>query len=140
MAERSADSIPVELCRVSAEGVQTIRLTVPSGATVGEALLRSGWLTVLGIDAAALRLDAAARRVDAPWAVAIVGRRVSLDEPLHPDDRVELLAPVVIDPMLARQRRAEHRRRLAGERRWARDRDPRLPARPVRTDQDAGAA
>jgi hypothetical protein len=52
---------------------------------------------------------------------------------------VELLAPVIIDPMLARQRRAEHRRKLAGERRWARDRDPRLPARPRRSDQDADA-
>lgn len=139
MDEGSGPMITVEVCRVSAQGIGHTWLTLPSGATVRDALRRTGWLEVQGIDEKRLESDAAARKVDAPWAVAIVGHRVGLDELLRDHDRVELLAPVIIDPMLARQRRAEHRRKLAGERRWARDRDPRLPARPRRSDQDADA-
>jgi putative ubiquitin-RnfH superfamily antitoxin RatB of RatAB toxin-antitoxin module len=139
MDEVAGPMITVEVCRVSAQGIGHTRLTLPSGATVRDALRRTGWLEAQGIDEKRLESDAAARKVDAPWAVAIVGHRVGLDELLRDHDRVELLAPVIIDPMLARQRRAEHRRKLAGERRWARDRDPRLPARPRRSDQDADA-
>ena len=139
MDEGAGPTITVELCRVSAHGTGHTRLSLPSGATVRDALFRTGWLEALGIDERLLEADVAARRADAPWVVAMVGHRVRLDEPLHDHDRVELLAPVIIDPMLARQRRAEHRRKLAGERRWARDRDPRLPARPRRSDQDADA-
>jgi putative ubiquitin-RnfH superfamily antitoxin RatB of RatAB toxin-antitoxin module len=139
MDEGAGPMITVEVCRVGAQGIEHARLSLPSGATVRDALRRTGWLEALSIDEQRLESDAAARKVDAPWAVAIVGHRVGLDELLHHHDRVELLAPVIIDPMLARQRRAEHRRKLAGERRWARDRDPRLPARPRRSDQDADA-
>jgi putative ubiquitin-RnfH superfamily antitoxin RatB of RatAB toxin-antitoxin module len=63
-------------------------------------------------------------------AVAVFGRRVPPGEPLHDGDRIELLPPLRVDPMVARRRRAEHRRRETGERRWARDRE--LPARPPR--------
>jgi len=139
MDEDTRPMISVEVCRVSGHGIGHIRLTLPDGATVRDALHRTGWFEPLQINEALLEADAAARRVNAPWVVAIVGHRVGLDETLHDHDRVELLAPVIVDPMLARQRRAEHRRKQAGERRWARDRDPRLPARPRRSDQDADA-
>jgi hypothetical protein len=45
------------------------------------------------------------------------------DTPLHDGDRIELLPPLTVDPKVARQRRAEHRRRERGERRWAPDRE-----------------
>jgi putative ubiquitin-RnfH superfamily antitoxin RatB of RatAB toxin-antitoxin module len=41
---------------------------------------------------------------------------------LHEHDRIELLPGLRVDPKIARQRRAEHRRREKGERRWAPDR------------------
>jgi len=130
----TAGLMPIELCRVTAQGWEVISLQVPEPSTVRQALVASGWFDRMDDstdgDAASIWRALQSRRIDAPWAVAIYGRRVGLDEPLHAHDRVELLAPVLVDPMVARQRRAEHRRREAGERRWARDRDPRLPRRP----------
>lgn len=124
----------IEVCRVTAQGWEVVSLRLPPQSTVWQALEASGWLVGMDGDAndgtASIWQALQARRVDGPWAVSIYGRRVGPDEPLHPHDRVELLAPVLVDPMVARQRRAEHRRREAGERRWARDRDPRLPRRP----------
>jgi hypothetical protein len=128
--------MPIDVCLVASSGVQHMRLQLPADATVMDALRACGWLPALGVDEAQLLSDITARRVDGVWAVAVFGRRVGPDERLHPYDRVELLAPVVVDPMLARQRRAEHRRRESGERRWARDRDPRLPRRPAVTSAD----
>jgi hypothetical protein len=66
---------------------------LPAGATVADAVARSGLVARYGIDRAAL-------------AFAIFGRRVRADAPLTDGDRVELTRPLEIDPMAARARRA----------------------------------
>lgn len=114
--------LQITVCRVEGAQIDQCALDLAEGSTVGDALAASGFLPSLGIDLAQLTTDASARRVDGRWAVAVYGRRVGLGEPLFDHDRVELLAPVVVDPKVARQRRAEHRRQERGERRWARDR------------------
>jgi putative ubiquitin-RnfH superfamily antitoxin RatB of RatAB toxin-antitoxin module len=118
----AGSTLNIIVCRIEGAQIDQCALQLSEGATVGDALAASGFLPSLGIDLAQLTADAAARRVDGRWAVAVYGRRVGLGEPLFDHDRVELLAPVVVDPKVARQRRAEHRRQERGERRWARDR------------------
>jgi putative ubiquitin-RnfH superfamily antitoxin RatB of RatAB toxin-antitoxin module len=59
--------------------------------------------------------------------VAVHGRAVGPQDRLHAHDRIELLPPLTVDPKVARQRRADHRRRLAGERRWTPDRERTVP-------------
>ena len=114
--------LQITVCRIEGAQIDQCVIELAVGATVGDALAASGFMPSLGIELAQLTADAAARRVDGRWAVAVYGRRVGLGEPLFDHDRVELLAPVVVDPKVARQRRAEHRRQERGERRWARDR------------------
>lgn len=52
--------------------------------------------------------------------LAIFGRRVGVDEPLQPGDRIEVLPPLQVDPKLARQRRAEISRQAREDARSAR--------------------
>ena len=67
---------------------ESVRLDLPEGATVGEAIERSG-----------LALDAVV-------AIAVHGLRVERDAPLREGDRLELLRPLQADPKEARRRRA----------------------------------
>ena len=67
---------------------ESVRLDLPEGTTVGEAIERSG-----------LALDGVV-------AVAVHGLRVERDAPLRDGDRVELLRPLQVDPKEARRRRA----------------------------------
>jgi putative ubiquitin-RnfH superfamily antitoxin RatB of RatAB toxin-antitoxin module len=76
---------------------ELVRVDVAVGATAREAIERSGL-------PAAYRLDLAS------LAVAIHGRRASLDTPLAAGDRVELLRPLAADPKDARRARARSRR------------------------------
>ncbi len=66
---------------------------LPAGATVADAVARSGLVARYGIDRAALGF-------------AIFGRRVRADAPLADGDRVELTRPLVVDPKAARGERA----------------------------------
>ena len=52
--------------------------------------------------------------------LAIFGRRVGVDEPLQPGDRIEVLPALKVDPKLARQRRAEITRQARDDARSAR--------------------
>jgi putative ubiquitin-RnfH superfamily antitoxin RatB of RatAB toxin-antitoxin module len=115
MAEHSG-ALAVEVCRIGAEPPLRVALSLPPGSTVAQALQASGLAAGVG---------------DGPEAlgVAVFGRAAAPGDALHDGDRVELLPPLTVDPKIARQRRAEHRRRLSGERRWAPDR-----AREPRTD------
>lgn len=70
------------------------RVVVPSGACVDDAVEASG------LRQAYPQLD-----VDSAH-VGIFGRRVTLDHPLGPGDRVEVYRDLAIDPMQARRRRA----------------------------------
>jgi putative ubiquitin-RnfH superfamily antitoxin RatB of RatAB toxin-antitoxin module len=118
--------LSVEVCWIGVEPPLRVALTVAAGCTVAQAMAASG------IAAAIANLAPAAPGagpLDA-LAITVFGRAAAPGDPLRDGDRIELLPPLTVDPMVARQRRAEHRRREAGERRWARDRE--LPARPAR--------
>jgi len=73
-----------------------VDVDVEAGASVRDALERSGILARLGTDAGRL-------------AYALHGRRVTMDAVVAEGDRVELLRPLVADAKTARrQRAAEH--------------------------------
>jgi putative ubiquitin-RnfH superfamily antitoxin RatB of RatAB toxin-antitoxin module len=72
-------------------------LALPRGSTVRDAIVRSGLLQ----DHPGLSLD------DLP--VGIFGQSCALDRVLQDADRVEILRPLVFDPMVSRRRRAQHR-------------------------------
>jgi putative ubiquitin-RnfH superfamily antitoxin RatB of RatAB toxin-antitoxin module len=114
MAEPSA-ALAVEVCWIGVEPPLRIALSLPVGSTVSQALEASGLADRVGSGLATL-------------GVAVFGRTAAPGDLLHDGDRVELLPPLTVDPKVARQRRAEHRRRLSGERRWAPDRARPLPA------------
>lgn len=81
--------ISVELVRAWPRRFESVRLSLPAGSTVRDALRAAGWEH----DA-----DAVAH--------AVFGQRVAPDAPLGEGDRVELLRPLVADPKDARRRRA----------------------------------
>ena len=77
----------VEVVHARPEGARVVRLELPAGATLRDAIAASG----LAIE---------------NQAVGIFGKRAALDTPLKPGDRVELYRPLAIDPKEARRRRA----------------------------------
>ena len=89
-----AGLIEVQLARYTAAGRPAIsRHLVAQGCSVAEFL-----------DPLGLRPES--------WAgVSIYGRLAGPEAVLHANDRVELLPPLIVDPMTARRRRAEHRRK-----------------------------
>ena len=72
-----------------------VELTLPSGATVADALEKSG-LSVLHPEVDTMRCP-----------VGIFGRRVQRDGVLADGDRVEVYRPLVAEPKDARRRRAK---------------------------------
>lgn len=88
--------LQVELVRAWPRRHALLRLSLPAGATVADAL-------------------AAAGRADSGWrspewvGVAIHGEKVDATQPLRDGDRLELLRPLLIDPKEARRRRVKPR-------------------------------
>jgi uncharacterized protein len=88
--------LEVEIVYALPDRAWTVRHVLPAPATVGQALQ-------LGLpDAPGLQVD--------PARLAVFGRTVGLDTPLHDGDRIELLRPLAMDPKEARRRRAGARR------------------------------
>lgn len=81
------------------QDVTPVRLA--PGATIAEAIARSGLVEAYGLDLAAL-------------GVAVFGKRRSLDAEVREGDRIELLRPLVADPKAARRARAASRPRQGG--------------------------
>lgn len=77
----------------SPRNVLEATLNLPSGATLGDALLQSGWMDVHP----ELRTTAAS--------FGLWGRRANLNTPLREDDRVEAYRPLRVDPKVARRER-----------------------------------
>lgn len=107
------DTIEVELCWVEEGGstaprVCVERLQLPVRATVADALSAS--------NRAALSI----RLANGLLAAAVFGEAVTLESRLHPGDRIELLARLVVDPKHSRARRAEVQRQRRGDVRWQR--------------------
>ena len=70
-----------------------VEVDVPAGATIADALARSGLVAQYGLDAAAI-------------GVAVFGRRASVQTALAEGDRIELTRPLEVDPKSARLARA----------------------------------
>ncbi|MFM1987991.1 MAG: hypothetical protein RJA99_948 [Pseudomonadota bacterium] len=116
MAE--AAPLEVEVCWIGVAPPLRVSVRMPTGSTVADALAASG---IAARIAASGGVSPGRGPLDA-LTVAVLGRRAAPADPLHDRDRIELLPPLTVDPKVARQRRAEHRRRETGERRWAPDR------------------
>ena len=82
----------VEVVHALPQRERSVRVSVPAGATVRDALEKSGLLPL------------------ARGKVGIFGRVVRADTPLQPGDRVEIYRPLAADPKEARRRRAARRR------------------------------
>jgi uncharacterized protein len=116
-------TLPIELVWIGVEPPVRLALRVPEGTTVAQALVLSG---IAATVAASGRVPAGQGPLEG-LSVAVHGRAAAPQDRLHEHDRIELLPPLTVDPKVARQRRADHRRRLAGERRWTPDRERTVP-------------
>jgi putative ubiquitin-RnfH superfamily antitoxin RatB of RatAB toxin-antitoxin module len=77
-------------------------IELPEGASLGDAILKSGVLAVHpDLDLAQL-------------AVGVFSRPKALDAPALDGDRIEIYRPLLVDPKEARRHRAELRRRKGG--------------------------
>lgn len=91
----AANDITVQVVYALPHQQAVVRVTLPVGATVGEA-----------IDASGL----AARYVqlgEAPLRVGVFGKVVALARPLAHGERVEIYRPLTVDPKEARRRRVK---------------------------------
>jgi uncharacterized protein len=91
MAAHPAE-LRVEVVYALARRAESIRLSVPQGATVGEVLEKSGLLPQVR------------------GKVGIFGKVVRADARVADGDRVEIYRPLAIDPKEARRRRAGRKR------------------------------
>jgi putative ubiquitin-RnfH superfamily antitoxin RatB of RatAB toxin-antitoxin module len=82
----------VEVVFARPEGADAVSLNLPAAATVRDALAASGFQLLKD------------------QTIGIFGRRVVLDHPLSPGDRVEIYRPLAMDPKEARRRRARAKR------------------------------
>ncbi len=77
----------------TAQVQDVVPVELPPGATVADAVARSGLVAQYGLDPAQIGF-------------AIFGRRARADATLADGDRVELTWPLIVDPKVARARRA----------------------------------
>ncbi|HEY8251546.1 MAG TPA: RnfH family protein [Burkholderiales bacterium] len=82
----------VEVVYARPEGAQVVRLELPAGARLRDAVSACGF------------------KIE-DHAVGIFGKRVALDHPLADGDRVEIYRPLAMDPKEARRRRASKTKR-----------------------------
>ena len=91
------DTITVEVVHARPEKQSLLTVEVPAGATVLEAIDRSG-----------IREEFPGLVVD-PARIGIFSRKASLDEVLREGDRVEIYRPLIADPKETRRKRAAAR-------------------------------
>lgn len=89
------DEIEVEVAYALPGEQRLVRVRVPAGATVRQAIERSGVLARYS------QLNAA------PLRVGIFGKFVTLQTPLREGERVEIYRALTVDPKDARRRRAK---------------------------------
>lgn len=86
--------IQVEVCYAEPDRQWLLRLTVPEGCTLAEAIERSG-----------IR-DQVPHLVVDPARLGVFGKLRAPDDVLQAGDRVEIYRPLQVDPKLQRRRRA----------------------------------
>lgn len=72
-------------------------LSCPAGTTIADALVKAGYFA----DFPDMRAEA--------LEVGIYGKHANIHQALNDQDRVEIYAPLRVDPKIARRRRAAHR-------------------------------
>lgn len=94
--------IEVELVYALAERYWCLRVSLPAGADVSQALREAGsdWLP-----------PEHRAGFDSPAGIAVFGRAATLRTRLHDGDRIELLRPLQADPKQARKQRADDAKR-----------------------------
>lgn len=75
-----------------------VPVEVDRGATLADAVRTSGLLIQYDLDPQRVRY-------------AIFGQRADNDTVLEPDDRVEIVGPLIVDPKVARARRARAKKK-----------------------------
>lgn len=98
-AGRRPSTIKIEVAYALPERQALIALEVEEGATVGQAIGRSGILSNFP------EIELARERL------GVFGKRVEINTPLRDGDRVEIYRPLVADPKQVRRERAERRAR-----------------------------
>lgn len=96
-----AAPIRVEVVYALPDRCTSVPVELAAGACVADAL-----------EAAAMPERVPGLEVD-PARLAVFGRAVTLQTPLHGGDRVEILRPLLADPKQARRRRAETAAKLS---------------------------
>ena len=91
------DTITVEVVHARPEKQSLLTVEAPAGATVLEAIDRSG-----------IREEFPGLVID-PARIGIFSRKASLDEVLREGDRVEIYRPLIADPKETRRKRAAAR-------------------------------
>ena len=96
-----AAPIRVEVVYALPDRCTAVRVELPEGACVADAL------------GAAVMPERVPGLVVDPARLAVFGRAVTPQTPLHAGDRVEILRPLLADPKQARRRRAETEAKLS---------------------------
>jgi putative ubiquitin-RnfH superfamily antitoxin RatB of RatAB toxin-antitoxin module len=104
MEPKPDNSITVTVCYAASDAVPVQKIIVlESGATLYDAVLEAGY-----------------GHVD--WSchgLGVYGKRKHPHSLVHPGDRVEIYAPLTVDPKVARQRRVDKKRKEKPDR-WIR--------------------
>jgi putative ubiquitin-RnfH superfamily antitoxin RatB of RatAB toxin-antitoxin module len=85
----------VGICYAEAERQLWVRLEIPEGSTVEEAIKRSGLLLQFP------EIDLSVQKV------GIFGKIVKLDTAVKDGDRVEVYRPIIVDPRTVQRRRKD---------------------------------
>ena len=110
MAESAWIAVQLAWVDAAAGSVRIEQLRVPAGCDVA------------GVVAAARAQASTTDALAGDWRAAVYGRLVEPAEIVRDGDRVELLAPLRVDPKVARMRRVAHKRAAAPGGKWNRDR------------------
>ncbi len=95
-----AETIQIELIYPLPQQQDLIRLTVPLGTTVEQALQQSGLLTRYP------EIDLTQNKI------GIFSKATPLDHPLRDRDRIEIYRPLIADPKAVRKQRAAEGKKM----------------------------
>ncbi|MBI3546288.1 MAG: RnfH family protein [Gammaproteobacteria bacterium] len=102
-ASGDANTWRVELVYATSTHQELIEVFISPGATIEEVILHSGILNLFP------EIDLSRQ------AVGIFGQVLSLQEPVHDRDRVEIYRPLIADPKEARRQRAAKKPKRRGK-------------------------
>ena len=94
-----ADQLKLEVAFALPERQLIVKLELPEGSTVRQAIEASG-------------IREQFQEIEAEPVVGIFSRKVGLDDPVQDGDRVEIYRPLLADPKQVRREKAERERAL----------------------------